>query len=185
MDHYEDVENILKEIPGILKVMKLDLKDKRHVSKLEKMAEDNGAAGGMMEFKNKGVWEALGRKNVVLIVADTEQGFRDPPCAWTLIVDERGSTVGEWIPEEKIEAFKEREDIHFISKDFVLYKNVPRHGKSFFMMPPIPFPELDEVVGIRNVVSGTVSPPADAYLKKISETEENFWTIIIGYDTDD
>ncbi|HOP08666.1 MAG TPA: hypothetical protein PLC12_00405 [Candidatus Methanofastidiosa archaeon] len=139
----------------------------------------------MMEFKNKGVWDSLGRKHLVLIVADMEQGFRNPPCSWTLIVDEMGNTVGEWIPEERMEEFKERDDVQFISNDFVLYKKTPRVGKCFFMMPPLPFPELDDVEGIRNVVSGTVSPPADAYLKKLSNTSENFWTIIIGYDADD
>ncbi|MBN1786679.1 MAG: hypothetical protein JW825_06825 [Candidatus Methanofastidiosa archaeon] len=185
MNHFENVEKRLMEIPGVIRVVQLDDKDRRHISRLEKMAEDNGAAGGMMDFTNKGVWDALAKKNLVLLVADSKQGFRDPPCSWTLIVDEKGNVVGEWIPEEKICEYKERDDVQFLSNDFVLYRGRERVGKCIFMMPPLPFPELDDVEGIKNVVSGTVSAPADAYLKKITNISENFWTIIIGYDLDD
>ena len=185
MNVFDVIEKRLMEMPGVLKVMKLDDKDKRHISRLEKMAEENGAANGMMDFTNKGVWDTLNKKHLLLLVADSNQGFRDPPCSWTLIVDEKGNVIGEWIPKEKQEEFKERDDVQFLSDDFVMYRKRERVGKCFFMMPPIPFPELEDIVGIKSVVSGTVSAPGDAYLKKISDTSENFWTIIIGYDLDD
>jgi hypothetical protein len=35
------------------------------------------------------------------------------------------------------------------------------------------------------VVSGSVSAPADLYLKKVIGMDNNFWTILVGFDETD
>jgi hypothetical protein len=185
MERTEEVLERIRSVPGVLKALELDERQQIMVTKLEKQAENTGAAGGLMEFINEGVWKALARKHVVLIVADNEQGFRDPPEPWTLMVDEERNVIGEWLHPERIEEFKGKKNVQFISSDFVLYSDRKRTGKCYFLLPGISFPEIEDIDGVENVVSGSVSPPADAYLKKEVGMTENYWTILVGYDESD
>ena len=93
--------------------------------------------------------------------------------------------IGEWLCKDKIPEVQENKNATFISDDFVIYRDRPRHGECSFLMPPVPVPELDGIDGIKNVMSGSVSAPADVYLKKIINMDENFWTILVGYDDSD
>jgi hypothetical protein len=185
MDTKKTVMETLRSIPGVVLVRELDEEDIIKIKKLEKMAEDNGAAGGLMTYVNKGVWSTLGRQHIMLMVADDNQGFREAPSAWTVMVDERGNVVGEWLCKEKIAEAQENKNATFISDDFVIYRDRPRYGECSFLMPTLPVPELDGVEGITNVMSGSVSAPADMYLKKLINVEENYWTILVGYDDSD
>ncbi|MHC1604769.1 MAG: hypothetical protein ACXQTP_02200 [Candidatus Methanofastidiosia archaeon] len=181
----DEVKKTLLAIPGVIDARFLNDEEKIKIKKLEKLAEENGAAGGLMEFINEGVWVALDKKHTVLVIADNKQGFRDPPSSWTLMVDKNRNVVGEWIPKENIPEYKTKDNVQFISEDFVIYTDRKRYGKCFFLMPPIPFPELDGLKIIKNVASGSVSAPADMYLKKVAGIEENYWTILVGFDEDD
>lgn len=185
MELSEQVLDRIRSVPGVLHAQELDERQRIMVRKLENQAENTGAAGGLMEFINEGVWEALAREHVILIVADNEQGFRDPPEPWTLMVDEKKNVIGEWLHPERVEGFKEKKNVQFISSDFVLYTDRERTGKCYFLLPGISFPEIEDMVGVDNVVSGSVSPPADAYLKKEVNMTENYWTILVGYDESD
>lgn len=185
MDTKATVVETLKNIPGVVLVRELSEEELIKVKKLEKKAEENGAAGGLMKYINKGVWSTLDRQHVLLMVADDNQGFREAPSTWTVMVDERGSVVGEWLSKDRIPEAKENKNATFISEDFVIYRDRPRQGECSFLMPSVPVPELDGVEGIKQVMSGSVSPPADFYLKKLINMDENFWTILVGYDDDD
>ncbi|MHC1598590.1 MAG: hypothetical protein ACXQS3_05895 [Candidatus Methanofastidiosia archaeon] len=185
MEIIEEVKERASVVPGIVCVKILTEEEKIKTRKLEKMAEENGAAGGLMDFVNEGVWAALDKEHVLLIVADNDQGFRDPPESWTLMVDEEKNVIGEWLPKNKIEEFKKKKNVHFIGDDFVLYTDRKRVGRSYFLLPAMPFPELESVKNIKNITSGSVSPPADMYLKKLTGITENYWTILVGFDKDD
>ncbi len=185
MDIKTTVMETLRSTPGVVLVRELTEEDIIKVKKLESKAEENGAAGGLMKYVNKGVWSTLGRQHVLLMVADDNQGFREAPSAWTVMVDDRGNVVGEWLCKDKIPEVQENKNATFISDDFVIYRDRPRHGECSFLMPPVPVPELDGIDGIKNVMSGSVSAPADVYLKKIINMDENFWTILVGYDDSD
>lgn len=177
----DDAIRQLKSVKGVLSVHELTEAQLIQVRRLEEIAQKNGAANGLMEFKNQGVWDSVSKDHVVLVVADTEQGFRDPPESWTLMVDKKGNVIGEWIRESEIEEYKQKENVQFIGNDFVMYTDRARCGECMFMMPSMPFPELDDVSCARNVRSGCVSPPGDMYLKKEFGIEGNFWTLLVGF----
>jgi len=185
MEKIHEVKKRLEEIPGVVHVRELGEEEKIHIRKLEKLAEENGAAGGLMEFVNKSVWCTLDRAHVLLMVADDNQGFREAPSAWTVMIDEQGNVVGEWLKEEQREAARANPQASFITDDFVIYRDRPRAGKCQFVMPPMPVPELEGIEGITGVVSGSVSAPADLYLKKVIGMDNNFWTILVGFDETD
>ena len=185
MNYIKETLDRINIIPGVLAAHELNEAHIIQITKLEKMAEKNGAASGMMEFVNKGVWESLNKEHVLLIVADSDAGFREPPEPWTVMVDEKGTIVGEWIQESRIEEYKKKDNVQFLGNDFVIYTDRPRQGKVIFLMPAMPFPELDELAHIKNVKSGCVSAPADMYLKKTFDVTGNYWTILIGFDAHD
>jgi len=168
MNTVEKVIERVKKIKGVVDAKPLSEEDRKRVAELEKEAESHGACSGMMKFVNEGVWEVLRRKNVIVVLADDTQGFRPPPEPWVVMCDEDGCVVGEWLPPEKCEEAKKDPNCMFISDDFVLYKDRYKKGDVYFLMPPIPFPEVEELEGVKNVVSGSTSPPADDYLKMVT-----------------
>ena len=178
----DEVINRAKRMPGVVDAIPLDNKERTKIEELEKEAESHGAVKGMMRFVNEGVWEVLKREHLIVVLADDEQGFRPPPEPWVVICDENDDKVGEWLPPEKREKLKGDPSCLFVSDDFVLYKDKYKKGDVYFLMPPIPFPEVEEVEGVKDVISGTTSAPADIYLKEIlGYTGYNYWTILVGW----
>jgi len=182
MDTVEKVIERVKKIEGVIDAKPLNEDDRKKVEELEKEAESHGACSGMMRFVNEGVWEVLKRNNVIVVLADDTRGFRPPPKPWIVMCDEDGCVVGEWLPPKRREEMKGNPNCMFISDDFVFYKDKYKMGDVYFLMPPIPFPEVEEVENVKDVVSGSTSPPADEYLKKITGYEgTNYWTILVGW----
>jgi hypothetical protein len=175
-----EIKARLREIPGVLAVGLLTKKDKKEVIHLEKNAKNRGAAWGTMDFINEGTFEALKREVTWVLLID--ENFRDPPRPWMVMLDEDGELLGEWIKKEKIAEMKKRDDVIFMGPDFVMYKKIPK-GKPYFLMPSLPFPELDDLPGLENVVSGSPCPPSDEYLKQVLDCEgSKHGTLLVGFD---
>lgn len=183
MSTVEKVIERVKQIEGVLDAQPLTQEQRNKIEELEKQAEATGAVSGMMKFINEGVWEALKREKVIVVFADDLKGFRPPPQPWVMICDENGFCVGEWLTHEQIEKAKNDPNCIFMSSDFVLYKDRYKSGDVHFVMPAMDFPEAEEVEGVKNVTSGTPSPPADSYIREITgHAGTKYWAILLGWD---
>lgn len=173
----------VKKIEGVIDAQPLNDEQRKRIEELEHQAEDFGACGGMMKFVNEGVWEALKREKLIVVFADDLKGFRPPPQPWVIICDENGQCVGEWLTKDKIEELRGNPNCVFVSEDFVLYKDRYKSGDVHFVMPPLEFPEVEEVEGVKNVISGTPSPPADSYVRETTGHQgTKYWAILLGWD---
>ena len=83
--------------------------------------------------------------------------------------------------------FRDDEDIMFLSDDFVIFKDVLNNynlekGNEYFVLPPVPFPELDPFK-LDGVVSSSPSTKSDEYLKnKYSYGDDSsIATIIVSF----
>lgn len=184
------------------------LTDEEHdrIAALEREAEDNGAAGGVMPFENEGVLEALAADLVFAALTGPMVGT--PPRPWTLMMDDDDQVIGEWLPPARIDEARAGGRCIFLSSDFVMYKDRKPRGKGRFVMPymPLELPELPTAVpgtaekrttavaaGGRPTADATTrrrigicgvgcpSPPADTYIRSLlGLPDTDVATLVLG-----
>lgn len=140
---------------GILKQLKGLGKDFRVLSEkdkhaLLKMPEE-------MSVVNKGFVDALSRD--VTIALSHNEWFRPPPCALVLL-SSKGKIIG---------------DVAHMGKRFYGMT----HEFDTYILPPIPFQELDGV--FEDVVSSSPGYAADKFLRSIIKVEERGATLLVGF----
>jgi hypothetical protein len=163
---------------------------------LEREAEANGAASGVMPFENEGVIEALAADLVFAALTGPMVGT--PPRPWTIMLDDDDQVIGEWLPAERIEEVKLGGRCIFLSSDFVMYKDRRPRGKGRFIMPYMPLEVPDQQSGpsgaddedsagdfaVRRIGLcgvGCPSPPADTYIRSLlGEPGSEIATLVLG-----
>ena len=165
------------------------LKGVRHAFYLSKTArsglgkiEKQYPSIGPLTVKNDGVLECLKRRHVACIVKD--RSFRAPPHSTVLLVNSDGETIGrELLPGEKIEE-RAGEKVIFLGDDFVLFANRGSGKGARFVLPPVPFKEVEDLDGTANVVSSSPSTVGDLYLRKSAGLEDDpkLASILVGFD---
>ncbi|MEM0449545.1 MAG: hypothetical protein QW520_06980 [Methanomassiliicoccales archaeon] len=179
----EVVRKKIEEIPGIVAFQYLDQKFKGDIIALEKAAEDNGACGGLMPFINKGVWSCMSKEEQFVIVVKGETLILSLSKSLVFLEDQEGQVIGEWVNPSRLEELKKKDNVCFLSEDFVLYSDVNIRGEPRFVLPAVDFHYLDDIEGVENVVSGSVSTLADEFIReKLGYLLENHWTHLVGFD---
>jgi hypothetical protein len=179
------VERKLHSIDGIVDVWRVDDSDRKAILELEN--NSNRSTGLMIgvEIVNKGAECVLNRQCVVCV--NHSQALRHPPAP-ILTLTAGGDIVGEEVWEEKrIETLHVDPNALFLGKGFVLFKdkvNQTRAKRLRFEYGPQDFPELGSVHGVRDVVSGTLSPAADVHIKRMAKwdtSDPDRGTVLIGF----
>ncbi len=175
-------ERIL-ELKGIEVLEYLDQDFRQEIERREREAEGNGAVGGLMAFVNSGVWDVLTRQEVFVIVAQPQMEILHPQEHLVHIVDQRGQVIGEYLPEGKRDDVELRENAYLLSEDFVLYGDVDIVGEPYFLIPPMTFPPLEGMSGIKRLVSASISTASDDYIRgRLGYGDTKCWTHLVGYD---
>ncbi|MFQ5761993.1 MAG: hypothetical protein ACE5PO_03065 [Candidatus Bathyarchaeia archaeon] len=144
-----------------------------------------GIASTVAEWRNGGV-EAVLKRRIVVAAAHNPQ-LRHPPGPTVLLTADEAILGEEVWGEERIRALKQRPDVLFLGKDFVLYADKVREKagvKPSFVFPPNPFPELENVTGVRDVISASPSAASDNYIKRQAKwnmNDANLGTVLIGF----
>ncbi len=150
--------------------------------KLVEVESEGPPAFGPLTVRNEGALECLARAHVACIVKD--KTFRPPPRATVLLVDESGREVGrELLPGEEPEE-RPGQKLLWLSKDFVIYYDGRRSGQVRFLLPPVPFREVEEFPGTARVCSSSPSTLADVMVKRSVGLEDDprLATVLIGFD---
>ena len=153
---------------SLLEAAKERVRGLRGVVRVESLeAEDRDAIRGMATksaAENRGVAEVLSRDAVLCLFKGPE--FRPPPEPTILLVDETGRVLGrEVLPGEDVAATSPRRVVR-LGKDFVIYTDQPSGTQYRFLLPPVPFPELEAIPGLADVVSASPDPPQDDFMKR-------------------
>jgi len=132
---------------------------------------------------NTGVWDVLTRQEVFVIVARPQVEILHPQDHLVHIVDQKGQVIGEYLPEGKRGEVQLRENAYLLSEDFVLYGDVDIIGEPYFLIPPMTFPPLDGMPGIKRLVSASISTVSDDYIRtRLGYGDTKCWTHLVGYD---
>jgi hypothetical protein len=182
----DEVEKTVRGLPGVMDYRLLDDMFRKEVFDLETLAEENGAVGGLMPFVNRGVWETMKRKYCFIIVLSESMLLLGPTRDIVYISDCKGQKLGEYLPPGNRECMQERKDVTFLSDDFVLYLDVEPEGEPFFVLPEMPFNFLEDIPGITNVTSGSISTISDDLIReRLGHMNTKHWTHLVGFDIQD
>jgi hypothetical protein len=180
------VRERVEGLPGIIAFRYLDAEWRKEIMLLEKEAESNGACGGLMPFINKGVWSVFERNVQFVIVASNDSILLGDSEELVHIEDQKGHIVGEWVSAKRLEELKGREDVCFLSSDFVMYSGVDVVGEPYFVLPNIDFPYLEGLEGVKDVASGSISTLSDDRIREhLGYSQTHHWTHLIGFNIED
>ena len=174
----DEVVDFISRMAGSRHVFPLKAEAKENLIKIEESVK---ATFGI-NCSNQGVMECLARKNIIVIIKDSR--FRPPPEPTVLLVADGDMIIGKEIfPEQKAQ-YLDREDVIFLSDEFILFPDLRPKGKECFVMPPVSFPEVEKMAGTRNVVSCSPSPPGDMFVRGLHGLPDDpkLASILIGYD---
>lgn len=179
----QDLESTLRDALlsfADLREMRILTEEERALLRqLELDAEQTGAAGGLMEFVNDGIHQALAAD--IVFAVTTGPMTAEPPGPWTIMVDAEDQVIGEWLPASKIQPAREGGRCIFLSEDFVLYKDRRPRGKSRFVMPFIGLPLSEDQVHISVCGIGCPSTPADEYIRGLmGNPGKDIATLVLG-----
>ena len=175
-----NVVNVISGLDGVLEVRQLSNDDILKIIDMEAQRSKD-----IVPVFNEGVQECF--KRDVCFVIFKKGYFRVPPTPTVLLTFD-GEILGHDVfdPEDK-KKFRDDEDIMFLSDDFVIFKDVLNNynlekGNEYFVLPPVPFPELDPFK-LDGVVSSSPSTKSDEYLKnKYSYGDDSsIATIIVSF----
>jgi hypothetical protein len=167
----------LSSLRGVRIAFYLKREERKELERIERMPRM-----GPLAVENQGVFECLKRKHLVCIVKD--KTFRPPPCPTVLLIDDDGNTIGkEILPGEKVKAAPGQRLLH-VGRDFVVFYDGRRAANARFVLPPIPFKELDDMEGVSKAASSSPSTHGDLFIKKSKGLDDDpkLATILIGFD---
>jgi hypothetical protein len=179
----------LHSVEGVIDVWHVEESEKKIILELEKNANSNAGLAIGLEISNLGAKLALQRAFVVCI--NHSASLRHPPKPiLTLAAGE--DVLGEEV-WEKDEIAKLRSDPNaiFLGNGFVLFRdkvNSLRERRARFEYRPQRFPEVEEVDSVCDVISATISPEADVYVKeraKWPRGNPETGTVLIGFNSPD
>lgn len=162
-----NVVNVISGLDGVLEVRQLSNDDILKIIDMEAQRSKD-----IVPVFNEGVQECF--KRDVCFVIFKKGYFRVPPTPTVLLTFD-GEILGHDVfdPEDK-KKFRDDEDIMFLSDDFVIFKDVLNNynlekGNEYFVLPPVPFPELDRSMSTRKGVFVSVDELVDEAVKRAAD----------------
>ena len=184
MDTVEAVVNRLLKTLGVVACWVVPDEDRDSLRELEREANLRLGLPGL-DIVNEGVKDALARQHLVMI--SHSPALRHPPGPIIVILD-GDNVVGEeiWQPGE-YEKLSKKSGTLFLGKSLVLYRDAltQARGKPLKLAyRALPFPEVEEVEGVSDVVSITITIPVHSRFSQKAgwnPNDPNLGTVLIGF----
>lgn len=136
---------------------------------------------GPLTVQNEGVLACLKREHVACIIKD--KTFRGPPNPTVVLVNDSGEVIGrELLPGERRPEGPGK--TLMLGNDFVVFANKSASKGARFVLPPVPFKEVEEMSGTSSVMSSSPSTPGDFFLRRKARIEDDpkLASILVGFD---
>ena len=184
MDTVDVVVKRLLNTPGVVACWVVPDEDRDSLRQLENEANSRLGLPGMA-IVNEGIKDALARQHAVMISHSST--LRHPPGPIILMCDE-DNVVGEeiWEPGQ-FEKLSKDPNALFLGKSLILYRDALAKAKGKplkLMYKALPFPEIEEVPGVKDVVSITITIPVHFRFSQKAgwnPDDPNLGTVLIGF----
>ena len=184
MDAVDAVVKRLLATPGVVACWVVPDEDRELLRQLESEANLRLRLPGM-DIVNEGIKDALAREHLVMI--SHSPALRHPPGPIIVICDGE-HVVGEeiWEPGQ-FEKLSKDPSALFLGKSLVLHRDAlaQARGKPLRLTyRGLPFPEINEVPGVEDVVSITITVPVHSRFSEKAgwnPDNPNLGTVLIGF----
>ncbi|NLL94626.1 MAG: hypothetical protein GX224_02555 [Thermoplasmatales archaeon] len=150
------------------------------VTEAVRLSEESVRTQVGIEYVNEGYSEALERDVRVCLFCDTT--FPVPETRLFLKCDD-GTIMGRTLCPGEMEDYRLRDDVIWISEDFVVFPHVVGTGEERFVLAASPFRDFNDAGAINPIVT-IPAGPSDAILKGrygVPDSRE-IATVIVAYD---
>jgi hypothetical protein len=184
MDPLDAAVRKLRSVEGVMDVCLLDAADKKTILELEEKASESVRLVGL-RIVNEAAKQALQREFVVCI--NHSPTLRHPPMPILVLATDEEIVGQEVWEQSEITRFEADPNAIFLGKGFVLFRdklNNARRSPLTFEYGPQGFPEIETIQNVCDVVSATVSPATDLYVKRKAKwdtTDPSRGTVLIGF----
>ncbi|MGD1060651.1 MAG: hypothetical protein ABR879_04260 [Methanomassiliicoccales archaeon] len=174
----KEVLSLLGGMEGVQHVFLLDDRTRATLISIE----DKVMGTLDISCNNEGVRQCLMRKHVAVIIKDKR--FRPPPEPTVMLVGEDGLVMGMEIFPHQRKEYEGKDNVLFLSEEFIVFLDRKPKSKECFYMPPVRFPEVEALKGTRNVVSCSPSAPGDMFVRKAHGLPDDpkFASVMVGWD---
>lgn len=169
----------LRTVDGVLDVFEMDDDVSNDVWNIERSVRTTVKN----EYKNVGFDIAMECKHRMCVFHSDTYLFGKRSVVKLMTSD--GTVMGTSLRPEDIESYKGRDDVIWISEDFVVFPDIVGEGEESFVLYPIDIPEICEnVPGCRKAIGTSPTLPSDLVLKdKFDKPKtDQIYTMIIAFD---
>lgn len=174
----DEVIEVLRSLEGVIEAFALKAETRKQLKDIE-----SGVKATLdIEVKNTGLDECLRREHVVGIIKDKR--FRPPSAPTVLLMGDNGAILGEEVLPGQRSNYEGKQDLIFLSDDFVIYTDRRPTKHEYFLMPAISFPEVEKIPGIMDVVSCSPTALGDVLVRTSHNLEDDpkLASVLIGFD---
>ena len=175
----QDVTEYLLTVDGVLDAYEMDDEVSNAVFEVEKSVRTRTNH----DYKNVGYDFAMKRKHRICVFYDDTYIFGMRSVLKLMTSD--GTIMGTNLTPEEIPEYRKRDDVLFISEDFVVFTNIIGKGEEAFVLFPFEIHEIEEnVPGTKNVIGTSPTTSSDDVLKQRfgKPVVKGMYTMIIAFD---
>lgn len=176
----------LRSINGVIDVWPVDVTERTTILQMEEKASEGAGLAGLT-IVNEGAKLVLQREFVVSI--NHSSSLRHPSKPIIILRTDENVIGQEVWEQEQIASFHTDPNAIFLGKGFVLFRDKLEAAKGKplrFVLEPQGFPEIEAIQNVCDVVSATLSPGSDLYIKRRAgwdTADPDMGTIVIGFDS--
>ena len=161
MDIVQEVIDYVRSVDGVLDVIEMDDKISDDVWSIEKSVRTKNDS----DYRNVGYDMAMERKHRICVFYDDTYIFGVRSVLKLMTTD--GTIMGTNLAPDEIEQYKGRDDVLWVSDDFIVFTNVIGKGEEMFVLYPHDLHEIEEnVPGSHSVIGTSPTTSSDAALKE-------------------
>lgn len=181
MSVLDDVVGFLEHTDGVLQVIVMD----EAFSELIRMEELSTKSATGMDVINCSYDEVMTRHNRLALIVDNltfDSAKKDYTSV--LMVNTRGDVVGRSLRDEEIDAYHSRDDVIWISRDFIMFPDAEFDGGEKFIIPATETSLLDPVLPHTEVIMAHPCTTSDMIIKESVgfDLRRKASTVVLGFD---
>lgn len=161
MDVVSEVLDYLRTVRGVLDAYEMDEETSRAVWDVERSVRTRIDSG----YRNEGYDAAMEREHRVCVFYDNTYIFGKRSIL--KLMDSERTIMGTNVSPSEMEEFRVRDDVLWVSEDFVVFPSVKGVGEETFVLLPFPMEEVEQnVPGVRDAIGTSPTTSSDQALKR-------------------
>ena len=175
----QDVIDYLRTVKGVIDAYEIDGALSYDLMYVEKSVKTRNGSG----YKNVGYDEAMKRKHRVCIFYDDTYIFGKRSILKLMTSD--GTIMGTNISPDDADQYLGRDDVIWVSEDFIVFPDVVGGGEEVFVLYPSEIHEMeDDVPGVKTAIGTSPTMSSDTLLKQTFDKPlvRGIYTFVIAFD---